>query len=193
MEVGLGRAIRRHAERFPSIVVFPQAPTGNTPGWQSLGARIALAALDKTMMEFATDESRVYLTGLSMGGNGSWYLAYHHPDRFAAVVVVCGRVSGRLSSTGTAPYPAVAPDSGADPFTPVAQRIRQLPIWIFHGDADPTVPVTESRGMAEALQKAGANVQYTELPNVGHNAWDPAYDRADLFDWMFKQVAHRAR
>lgn len=90
-------------------------------------------------------------------------------------------------------FPAIVADSGADPFTPVAQRIRQLPIWIFHGDADPTVPVTESRGMAEALQKAGANVQYTELPNVGHNAWDPAYDRADLFDWMFKQVAHRAR
>ena len=192
-EVGLGRAIRRHADRFPAIVVFPQAPTGDTPGWQSFGARIALAALDRTLAEFATDKSRVYLTGLSMGGNGSWYLAYHHPDRFAAVVVVCGRVSERRNTEGTAVSPAIAPDSGADPFTPVAQRIRHLPIWIFHGDADPTVPVAESRGMAEALQKAGANVQYTELPNVGHNAWDRAYDRADVFEWMFKQVIHRAR
>jgi predicted peptidase len=192
-DVGLGRAIRRHADHFPAIVVFPQAPTGDTPGWQSFGARIALAALDKTMTEFAIDKSRVYLTGLSMGGNGSWYLAYHHPDRFAAVVVVCGRVSERRSSTGAVLSPSIASDSAADPFTPVAQRIRQLPIWIFHGDADPVVPVAESRGMAEALQKVGTNVQYTELPNVGHNAWDPAYDRADLFNWMFKQVIHRAR
>ncbi len=185
-EVGLGRAIRRHATRFPAIVVFPQSPVGETAGWQSIGARVALAALDKAMAEFNTDKSRVYLTGLSMGGNGSWYLAYHHPDRFAAVVVVCGRVSERPSSTGAAGYPAIAPGS-ADVFVAVADRIRQLPIWIFHGDADPTVPVAESRGMAEALRKINANVQYTELPNIGHNAWDPAYDRADLFEWMFKQ------
>jgi pimeloyl-ACP methyl ester carboxylesterase len=91
-DVGLGRAIRRHADRFPAIVVFPQSPAGDTPGWQSLGARVALTALDSTMAAFNTDASRVYLTGLSMGGNGSWYLAYHHADRFAAAVIVCGWV-----------------------------------------------------------------------------------------------------
>jgi predicted peptidase len=186
-EVGLGRAIRRHADRFPAIVVFPQSAADDTPGWQSQGARVALAALDGTMAAFNTDASRVYLTGLSMGGNGSWYLAYHHGDRFAAAVIICGWVRERRSSTGATTYPAIAPGSDAERFAAVAQRVGRLPVWIFHGDADPVVPVEESRGMAEALRRVGANVQYTELPGVGHNAWDPAYERADLVDWMFKQ------
>jgi predicted peptidase len=184
-DVGLGRAIRRHADRFPAIVVFPQSPAGDTPGWQSLGARVALTALDSTMAAFNTDASRVYLTGLSMGGNGSWYLAYHHADRFAAAIIVCGWVGARR--IGATAYSAIAPESEADQFAAVAQRIGRLPVWIFHGDADPVVPVAESRGMAEALRRTGANVQYSELSGVGHNAWDPAYERADLIDWMFKQ------
>jgi predicted peptidase len=186
MEVGLGPAIRRHEERFPAIVVFPQSPADDTPGWQSFGARLALAALDSAMAEFNTDKSRVYLTGLSMGGNGSWYLAYHHPDRFAALVVVCGWVAGR-SRIGATVYPPIAPGPAADRFRAVAQRVRHLPIWIFHGEEDALVPVGESRGMAQALRRAGADVRYTEFRGVGHNAWDPAYDRADLFEWMFKQ------
>ncbi len=184
---GLGRAIRRHADRFPAIVVFPQSPPGGTPGFQALGERIALAALDRSIAEFNGDAKRVYLTGLSAGGNGSWYLAYRHSDRFAALVVVCGFI-GEFTGTGSGVfYPAIAPVSAPDPFAAVAQRVSRLPIWIFHGDADQTVPVEQSRGMASALKALGANVQYTELPGVGHNAWDPAYDRADLFTWLFKQ------
>lgn len=186
-EGGLGRAIRRHADRYPGIVVLPQSPPGGTPGFQAIGERIALAALDRSMAEFNADASRVYLTGLSTGGNGAWYLAYHHADRFAALVVVCGFVGEFTGTTSGVHYPAIVPASVSDPFTALAQRVSRLPIWIFHGDADPTVPVEVSRRMASALKAIGANVQYTELPGVGHNAWDPAYDRADLVTWLFNQ------
>lgn len=187
-DVGIARAIRRHADRFPAIVVFPQRPPGDSSGWQGDGARIAVAALDRTLTEFSTDRSRVYLTGLSMGGNGSWYLAYHHGDRFAAAVIICGWVNARQSSSvATVAYPAIAPATGGSTFDAVATRVAQLPIWMFHGDADAVVPVAESRGMAEALRKLNADVRYTELPGVNHNSWDAAYDRADLIEWLFKQ------
>jgi predicted peptidase len=186
-DVGLGRAIRRHADRFPAIVVFPQRPRGDSAGWQD-GARFAIAALDKTLTEFNADRSRIYLTGLSMGGNGSWYLAYHHADRFAAAVIICGWVSERRSTTvSTVAYPAIAPAAEGSTFDAVAKQVTRLPIWIFHGDADATVPVAESRGMAEALRRLKGDVQYTELPGVGHNSWDPAYDRADVIEWLLKQ------
>jgi predicted peptidase len=185
-DVGLARAIRRNADRYPAIVVFPQSPPGGTPGFQALGGRIALAALDKSMAEFGADPSRVYLTGLSMGGNGAWYLAYHHPDRFAALVVVCGFIEAFTGTTSGVRYPAIV-DSGPDPFAAIAQRVSRIPIWIFHGDADTVVSVEGSRRMAAALKAIGAPVQYTELPGVDHNSWDPAYGSADLAAWLFKQ------
>ncbi len=186
-DVGLGRAIRRHAERFPAIVVFPQSPPGGTPGFQALGGRIALAALDRSIVEFNADAARVYLTGLSMGGNGAWYLAYHHANRFAAVVVVCGFVDEFTGTTSGVVYPPIVPAPVPDSDAAIAKRVMGLPIWIFHGDADKTVSVEQSRRMAAALKAIGANAQYTEFPGVGHNAWDPAYDRADLFRWLFGQ------
>jgi predicted peptidase len=185
--VGLARAIRLHAERFPAIVIFPQSHADGTPGWQLEGGRAALAALDKSIKEFKGDRSRVYLTGLSAGGNGSWYLASQHPDRFAALVVVCGFISEFKGRTSGVQYQALAPASAPNPYAFIARRVSTLPIWIFHGDADQSVSVEESRKMAAALKGTGANVQYTELPGVGHNAWDPAYERADLIEWMLKQ------
>lgn len=181
-EVGLGGAIRRHADRYPAIVVFPQRSTDGT--WQDLGARLALAALDKSIAEFKVDPLRVYLTGLSMGGNGTWYLASRYPDRFAALVVVCGFVSERRG-TGGSHYAAIA--AAPDPFAAVAQRVARIPIWIFHGDADDAVPVEESRRMASALKRIGANVQYTELAGVDHNSWDAAYSLPALATWLFQQ------
>ncbi|MGQ0735242.1 MAG: prolyl oligopeptidase family serine peptidase [Acidobacteriota bacterium] len=183
-EVGLGGAIRRHVERYPAIVVFPQRTAGDT--WQGFGAKLALAALDASMAEFKGDPSRVYLAGLSMGGNGAWHLAFHNPEKFAALVVVCGFVTERRGGSGSG-YAAIAGPSVADPFAEVAKRVATLPIWIFHGDADQAVPVEESRRMASALQAAGANVQYSELPGVGHNAWDPAYNMPELPRWLFQQ------
>lgn len=184
---GLAGAIRLHADRFPAIVVFPQSPADGTPGWQSKGGDAALEAVDKAIVEFNGDKSRVYLTGYSAGGNGSWYLAYHHPERFAAVVVICGFISELRGRVSGVLYPPIAPPSAPDSYAAVAQGVAPLPIWIFHGDADPMVPVEESRRMAAALKEIGAKVQYTELPGVGHNAWGPAYDSADVVAWMLQQ------
>jgi predicted peptidase len=117
----------------------------------------------------------------------SHHHAYHHASRFAALVVVCGFVGEFTGKTSAEHYPSIVRASDADPYTSIAQRVSRLPIWIFRGDADATVPVDVSRRMASALKAIGATVQYTELQGVGHNAWDPSYDRADLFTWLFQQ------
>lgn len=185
---GLAPAIGRHPERFPALAVFPQSPANGTPGWQGVGGRIALAALDKTIEEFRGDPSRVTLTGLSIGGNGAWYLAYHYPERFAGLLVVCGFVAERMGSMYPILYPSLVPGM-KDPSAAVAQRIAYIPTWIFHGDVDRTVPVEHSRRMASALRALQAPVQYTELVGVDHNAWDFTYDRPDVANWLL----HRRR
>ena len=183
--VGIGSAIRWHPARYPAIVVMPQAPADSS--WQGAPAEAALAALSATEAELGTDPDRVYLTGLSLGGNGTWYLAYHHPDRFAAVVPVCGWVD----RGGTL---AVGPDEGAGTrFDRVAERLARLPIWIWHGEMDDAVPVEESRSMAAALEAAGADVRFTELLGLGHNAWDAAYGSEAMTEWLFQQVRDGAR
>lgn len=182
-EVGLAAAIRRHSDRFPAIVVFPQAPPSpNVPLsiWQT-AAPVALATLDQTLAEFTSDPARVYLTGMSQGGHGSWYLAHHHPERFAAVVVVCGWVA----ETGN--RPGIFPETVTEPYAALAQRIKHVPIWIFHGELDNVISVDESRRMHTALQALGATVRYTELPGGNHNAWDPAYSAPDLPAWVLAQ------
>jgi len=177
-QVGLGRAIRLNPERWPAIAVFPQAPDGQM--WQGDSAAMAMAALDATVAEFSTDASRAYLTGLSLGGNGTWYLGYNHSERFAAMIAVCGfvQLGDRYASfTGT----------GGDPYAAIAQQISDKPVWVVHGDADVVVPVEQSRNMVNALQAANADVTYVELPGVNHNSWDAAYADEAMIEWLFAQ------
>ena len=183
----LANAIRRNPERVPAIVVFPQAHADGTPGWQRDGGRAALLAVDEAIAEFSGDPARVYLTGYSAGGNGSWYLASRHPERFAAVAVVCGFVTEFTGKQSGVLYPSVAPNDAPDVYAWVAKNVATLPIWIYHGDADKNVSVDESRRMYAALKAVGANVQYTELKGVDHNAWDAAYGSADLLGWLLNQ------
>jgi predicted peptidase len=185
--VGLAHAIRLQPSRFQSIVVFPQIPPDGTIGFQGLGGRIALAALDKTISEFPMDKKRVYLTGLSAGGNGAWYLAYHHPERFAAALIVCGFVGEFTGRQSGLRYPPIVAGPVDDPHREIAERVSKVPIWLFHGDADPTVSVEVSRRMYAALKASGADMQYSELPGVGHNSWDPAYSRIDVIEWLLSQ------
>jgi predicted peptidase len=158
---GLAPAIRRD-KSFPFIAIFPQAE--NTWRAGSADAKRALAILDQVMKEYKTDPKRVYLTGLSMGGFGTWSIAAATPERWAAIVPICG---------------------GGSPAT--AEKIKDIPCWCFHGDADPTVKVESSRAMIEALKKAGAEPKYTEYPGVGHNSWDKAYATKELYDWLLMQ------
>jgi len=178
--VGLGGGIRRHAARWPAIVVFPRAPLERR--WHGKVAHLALATLDHTLRAFSTDADRVYLVGISAGGNGVWNLGYRYPERFAALVAVCGWVR----PTAERREAILPPDSGL-PFPLIAERSGTLPTWIWHGDADSVVPVEESRRMAEALRAGGAPVTHTELAGVGHDAWTPAFDSPELPRWLLAQ------
>ena len=182
-QVGLGSAIRLNSSRYPAIVVFPQAPKESL--WVGVPAHAAMAALEKTRKEFQTDPDQIYLTGLSMGGNGSWYLAYRYPAIFAAVAPICGWVTP-FNQWVRNVETVVPPDSGA-PLAALARRLKGTPIWIFHGEENGAVPVDQSRQAAEALSSAGGAVQYTELPGVGHNSWDAAYGSARFAAWLLTQ------
>jgi predicted peptidase len=162
-QVGLGPAIKKDEGRFPCFAIFPQSQKRT---WKagSDDANRALAILGEVEKQYKIDPQRIYLTGLSMGGYGTWSLAVAHPDRWAAIVPVCG---------------------GGDPKQ--ADRIKDIPCWCFHGDADTAVKVEKSRAMIGALWAAGGHPNYTEYPGVGHNSWDRAYDTRDLLDWLLKQ------
>ncbi|HEX2835619.1 MAG TPA: prolyl oligopeptidase family serine peptidase [Thermoanaerobaculia bacterium] len=179
--IGLGNAVRFAPGRVPAIVVFPQVPLEQR--WLGEPADVAMLTLDRTLSEFHTDPKRVYLTGLSMGGYGTWHLGLAHPDRFAALAVVCGGIT-TYENTSLRQSPLIP--SGSDPFAFIAEALNAKPIWIFDGADDRAVPVSESRRMYDALRNAHASdVHYDEFPNVGHNAWDPAYAMAELWTWMF--------
>jgi predicted peptidase len=179
---GLGNALRRDPSRYPAIVVFPQVPEGSA--WTGAQADLALAALNQTLTEFHADADRIYLTGLSLGGYGTWYLAYRHPELFAAVVPICGWIDGRPDREHFDPI--VAPQDGP-PLEAVARRLGRTPIWIFHGEADSAVPVAGARGPAAALQAAGADVRYTEYLGMDHNVWDATYGSDTFVRWLFAQ------
>jgi predicted peptidase len=180
--VGLGPAIRRDASRYPAIVVFPQVPADSQ--WVGVPADLALTALRQTLAEFRGDPDRVYLTGLSMGGHGAWYLAYRHPELFAAVAPICGWVSEFSAFRGS--VAVVPPDSGP-PSPALARRLRQVPIWIFHGEMDAVIPVTGSREPAAALEGVGAKVRFTEYLGLNHNSWDATYGSDEFVKWLFAQ------
>jgi len=168
--VGIGPAIDAAPERFPALVVFPQASQGY--GWRGFNLGAAVAALDDVESRYATDRDRVYLTGISMGGYGTWLLALQQPERFAAIVPVCGGLDRH---------------AGALDHADAAKRIASIPQWIFHGDADDVIPAGESRAMVRALRAAGAAVRYTEYAGVRHNSWDRAYAEPELMPWLLRQ------
>jgi predicted peptidase len=181
--VGLGPYLRAHADDFPAIVVFPQAPDDSD--WKGMAAEIAFAALDAATQEFGGDRDRSYLTGLSMGGYGAWELALMQPKRFAAVVPVCGALTAPRDERDL----YVTPLHGdADPPATLAQRLKHLPVWIFHGAKDDLVPPREDRLIAAAFRAVGGDVRYTEFPDANHNSWDPAYSQTpELWPWLFAQ------
>ncbi|MBI2821572.1 MAG: prolyl oligopeptidase family serine peptidase [Acidobacteria bacterium] len=184
-EVGLGRAIRMNRDRFPAVGVFPQAPKDGA--WVGDTARMALLALDRAVAEFNGDPQRLYLTGISLGGYGTWQIASENPERFAAIVPICGGVVAPPGMPALREIQIPETLDAADPYLAVASRVKTLPAWVFHGAADPRVPVSESRRMVEALRRLGADVRYTEYEGVGHNSWDRAYAEADLWTWLFVQ------
>lgn len=188
---GLPPWLAEHGATFPAIVVMPQAHDGEY--WSGRAERAALQALEASVEEFHGDRGRLYLTGLSMGGYGSWQLALDHPGLFAAAAIICGGVRPLPDDPPPAPDLAVeGVPAQADAYGWVADRVR-LPVWIFHGGDDNVVPTAESRAMYAALQARGRAVKYTEFPGVNHGSWVPAYALPELWPWMFAQRLPPAR
>jgi predicted peptidase len=185
--VGIASAIRRNPSHYPAIVVMPQVPPDSV--WIGTPADVAIAALDQALGEFRTDANRVYLTGLSLGGNGTWNLAYKYPDRFAAIAPVCGFVTPFRRLPGSR---AIVPsDTGVAMFAALAKRLGRLPTWIVHGEVDPVVPVIESRRAADAMKAAGGDVRYSEIIGGEHNVWDNTYGSPQFREWLFAQRRSR--
>jgi predicted peptidase len=160
-----------HGKQFPFVIVSPQCPSGQTWNDDAL-----LALLKKIISSHRIDQSRVYLTGLSMGGYGAWSLAVNFPEYFAAAAPVCGGGNGI----------DVLLAEGAR-----KRALRSLPIHAFHGANDTVVPVSESRRMLTALKLAGCRrVKLTVYPKTGHDSYTRTYNNQELYRWFLR---HRRR
>jgi len=189
-QVGLGQAIRQSRERFPFIVVFPQARRNQF--WAGEMATLALSALDQTIKEFNGDPQKLFATGISMGGYGIWYVAAIAPGKFAAIVPICGFVNVKRPDLPADRKAFNLQDNlfakSPDPYVAVASQISNVPTWIFHGGADPVVSPEESRRMFQTLKASGFDVKYTEYEGVAHDSWNRAYAEPDLVPWL---LSHR--
>jgi predicted peptidase len=162
---------------YPCFLIAPQCPkdckwvdvnwgaaTHKTPPKPSDPLRLVLELISVLPKEYSIDEQRIYVTGLSMGGYGTWDLLARRPDLFAAAVPICG---------------------GGDETQ--AAKMARVPVWVFHGARDTVVKPARSRNMVEALKKAGGEPRYTEYPEQGHDSWVPAYKDPEMFRWLFAQ------
>lgn len=152
--------IAKKGKKYPFIIVSPQCPED---GWWDRDLEILTlnALLDDVISRFRIDKNRVYVTGLSMGGFGTWRLAIEYPERFAAVAPICG---------------------GGNPEK--VAKISHLPVWVFHGAKDNVVLLKRSEEMVEALKKLGADVKFTVYPDAGHDSWTETYNNPDLYNWF---------
>ena len=154
---------------FPFICVSPQCPAATEAvkdTWQQYHG-ILKEMLNEIVAQYAVDKNRIYLTGISMGGYGTWSLAMAYPEMFAAIAPICG---GGWSE-------------------PV-YVLRDVPVWAFHGADDPTISLEYGQQIVEALRACGGNVQFTVYPGVGHDSWTQTYDNPELYEWFLQ---HRQR
>lgn len=148
--------LAHEGQEFPFILVAPQCPPRQRWDAEMLGA-----LLDRVESERRVDRDRVYVTGISMGGSGTWRLAARYPERFAAIVPICGR-SGQTD----------------------LRRIKDVPAWVFHGANDRVVPARESIRMVTALRLHGSAVRFTLYAHADHDCWTETYANPQLYDWL---------
>ena len=153
---------------FPFLVLSPQCPSETD--WYPVFDRLE-ALIESVTTTYAVDEHKIYLTGLSMGGFGTWRLALEHPDRFAAIVPIAG---GYIFESDEVPEDICV--------------LKNLPIWAFHGGEDESVPSWQSQIMVDALRQCPANVRFTHYPDANHaDAWKQAYADPELYTWLLEQ------
>ena len=140
------------------IIVSPQCPNDI---WWPEQSDVLINLLDEIETEYRVDTDRVYLTGLSMGGFGTWTMAERYPQRFAAIAPICG---------------------GGERYA--AYRLKKVSVWAFHGDKDPVVPVEKSKEMVDAVKKAGGDAKLTIYPEAEHDSWTEAYNDPELYQWF---------
>ncbi|MCL5096415.1 MAG: prolyl oligopeptidase family serine peptidase [Candidatus Omnitrophica bacterium] len=143
---------------FPFILVSPQS---HGRGWN---VEVLNALLDSVIEQYRVDKDRVYLTGLSMGGFGTWSLAAAHPEKFAAIAPICG---------------------GGNPAD--AKKLAKLPIWVFHGAKDTTVPIKRSEEMVDAIKAEDGSPKFTVYPDAGHDSWTATYNNPEFYQWLLAQ------
>lgn len=146
---------------FPFLILAPQNP--HEKKWWNTHALIEL--LDEVAVNNRVDKNRIYLTGLSRGGGAAWELAVQYPKKFAALAVVCGM----------------------SPLPYAGWLDKEMPIWVFHGTEDQSIPFSESEEMVKKLQAMGYDVKFTAYDGVGHNSWEKAYTTEALYDWFIEQ------
>lgn len=188
-------AIEGVKDKIDFIVVLPQCHD-DTFWASSEMARYALAALDKSIKEFNGDEGRLYLSGFSLGGYGTWQIAAANPGKFVAMVPVAGGVVGEwpIKPEDRA---AIIPEVGAildspEPYKALAKAIGKTPTWVFHGAKDDAVPVEFPRKMVATMKETGnSNVKYTEYENEGHLIFGKSFSEPGLFEWLREQTLQK--
>ncbi|OHB60082.1 MAG: phospholipase [Planctomycetes bacterium RBG_13_46_10] len=161
---GLPKIIEQQKD-FPFIVVSPQCPQGQ---WWTEKVEVLINLLDEIVNRYNVDTERIYLTGLSMGGYGTWTLAAAYPERFAAIAPICG---------------------GGERY--MADKFKEVPVWAFHSAKDNVVPLVKSEEMVNAINARGGNAKLTVYPDAAHDSWTATYDNPELYDWLLKH--HKAK
>jgi predicted peptidase len=174
-KVGLGPAIKKKEKTFPFFAVFPQSQKRTWAANSEDGKR-ALAILAEVQKNYKIDSKRIYLTGLSMGGFGTWSLAATYPERWAAIAPICGGIF----------FSKDAKINKSEKIKQIAEKIKDIPCWCFHGGADKVVLPQRSQEIIATVKDAGGMPVYTEYDGVAHNSWDRAYGTAKLYDWFLK-------
>jgi predicted peptidase len=152
-------------KEFPFIVVSPQCPSGIR--WKT---NILISLLDEIIENYNVDENKIYITGLSMGGYGTWKLANEIPERLAAIVPICG---------------------WGDAWT--ICEIGDLPVWAFHGAKDVVVPIQKSKELIDALNRCKGNSKLTIYPETNHDSWTQTYDNSEIYEWLLKQSLNQRK
>lgn len=160
-------AVKRHGipkeieagRKLPCVVVSPQCPPGER--WNVYAVEVFI---ERMAREYRIDPNRVYLTGLSQGAFGVWSVALRHPERYAAIIAVCGGGESRY-----------------------AAALKNLPVWAFHGDQDKVVAIQRSQEMIDAIKAAGGNPRFTVYPGVGHDSWTATFANPAVYDWLLAQ------
>ena len=151
--------LAEEGREFDFIIASPQCPTNDS--WSNLGEHV-LAIIDEITERCNVDESRIYLTGLSMGGYGTWEIAAAHPERFAAIAPICGGARHRSRARG----------------------LKDTPVWAFHGAKDEVVPLAKSQEMVDMVIEVGGNAKLTVYPDADHDSWTVTYENDELYEWF---------